>query len=378
MNSRPATAVARIHILAGDDNVGREQARLKVLREIGSVHGQFTTEKYDSGVGDFSLFLQKMFTSSLFGEIRVFHINHAQLLGDSEIGELDRVLDLEIPEDVYIVVEIDEVKKGKEAESKTAKRLKASKRSSTKENNCAYLEFVKPPEYKTAQWIVQQSHQLFGRNIDKSDADYLVDLVGSDVDALYSELQKIDIHLESGEAIDRKTIEQVVGGSRQMTVFELAATLAGKDFNRALKIIDSLFETSFYAPMMISALFRQFWAMYRIRKFAEANPDQIKKFLNAKGYNNPVQNEIGYTIGRIAGLLREGEQRKVFPVIIASKIVEQTRKFSDEEFRLIFRWMLEFDAGVKTGAVDPSRTAVQMFCFKIARVSEILLSGNYS
>jgi hypothetical protein len=98
----------------------------------------------------------------------------------------------------------------------------------------------------------------------------------------------------------------------------------------------------------------------------------IKTFTKSKGFNNPSQNEAALAIGIAAGLLKEGDIRKVYPVIIASGIVDQAHKFSDEELYQILRWLLEFDAGVKTGRVSPDQHEVQMLCFKIARVSELI------
>ena len=375
MNSAGVKDGIRVHFIAGDDSVGREQARASILKEIGNIHGQFVIEKFDPSTEQFTDFLEKMFTSSLFQDIRVFHINHCQLLDDNDLEELDKTLNIQIPDDIYVIIEFDEGKKGKESEGKAAKRLHLTKRCASKSPSCSYQEFLKPPEYKTSQWIMQQVPLLFGRKIDKADADYLVDLAGSEIDTLYSELQKIDIHLEPGAPVKKDTIEHVVGVSRQMNVFELASALSAKDFARALKIVNSLFETSFYAPIMISALFRHFWALFRIGRYAEANPQQIKKFLNSRGFNDPEQNEIGYAIGRASGLLKEGEQRKVYPVIILPKIVETARKFKFDELKLIFRWLLEFDSGVKTGKIDPSQYTVQMLCFKIIRISELIGDG---
>lgn len=368
------STIPHVHVFAGDDSVGREQARLRIIKEIRNVHGQCTIERYDPSTEEFTSYTEKIMTPSLFQEVRIFHIGHAQSLSEKELKELDRTIEYP-PPDAFIVIDIDEGKKGKETEVKTAKRLQISKRCSSKSGDYAYSEFLKPPEYKISQWLVTQVPALFNRRIYKDEADYLVDLVGYEIDALYSELQKIDIHLEPGAAIDRGTIEEVVGASRQMTVFELASAIAERNFSRALAIIDSLFETSFYAPVMVSALFRHFWALFRIRKFADNHPQEIKNFLTAKGFNNPVQTEAGFAIGKAAGLLADGEQRKVYPVMIASGIVQQARKFNEEELKIILRWLLEFDVGTKTGKIEGSQQDVQLFCFRLVRVSELVKDG---
>ncbi len=358
--------IPRVHILCGDETVGRERAKIKLLNCVKEQHGNFTSESFDPEADEFQVFLESILTPSLFQDTRVFQIHRAQNLNDSEIKELNRLLDAP-PPDAYLIIEIDEEKKGK-AESKIVKKLKIDKRCASKESDCLYLEFPKPSEYKIGQWLVEQVPRLFERNISKPDADFLIDLAGNDLNILYSELQKIDTHLSPGEPIGRKEIEQIVGSSRQMTVFELASALGERQLPRALQIIDSLFTTNTFAPVMVSAIFRHFWALFRIRCFANVYPQVVKRFMNAKGFNNPDQSECGYAIGRAAGLLAEGEQRKVYPVIVASGIVGQAKKFTDQELKLIFKWLQEFDSGIKTGRIEGSQQDLQMLCFKISRV----------
>lgn len=365
--------ISRVQILCGDENVGRERAKVKFLNSVKELHGNFTSESFNPETDEFLAFLESILTPSLFQDTRVFQIHRAQNLSDAQIKELNRLLD-NLPPDVYLIIEIDEDKKGK-GESKTVKKLKIENRCASKESDCTYLEFVKPPEYKIGQWLVEQVPRLFERTITKADADFLVDLAGNDLNILYSELQKIDTYLSSGDSIGRAEIEQIVEPSRQMTVFELASALAERQFPRALQIIDSLFTTNAFAPVVVSAIFRHFWALFRIRCFANANSQVVKRFLNAKGFNNPDQSECGYAIGRAAGLLSEGEQRKVYPVIVASGIVKQAKKFTDEELKLIFKWLLEFDSGIKTGKIEGSQQDLQMLCFRIGRVTELLNDG---
>ncbi|HEX3019457.1 MAG TPA: DNA polymerase III subunit delta [Chitinispirillaceae bacterium] len=365
--------IAQVHILCGDETVGRERAKLKLIGSIKEFHGNnIATENFDMETDDFSALMESVLTPSLFQDVRIFQIHRAQHLNDSEVKKLNVLMDAPPPE-TYIIIEIDEEKKGK-TEYKAVKRFRIEKRCESKES-CIYLEFPKPAEYKIGIWLVEQLPKLFNRTITKADADFLVDLVGNDLSILYSELQKIDTHLPSGVAVGHEIVEKIVGSSRQMTAFELAAALAERQFPRALQIIDSLFNTNAFAPAIVSAIYRHFWALYRIRCFAAANPQIMKRFQNAKGFNNPDQSECGFAIGRAAGLLADGEQRKVYPVIIASGIVPQARKFTDQELKVIFKWLLEFDSAIKTGRIEGSQHDLQMLCFKIGRVTELLKDG---
>lgn len=364
---------AHVHFFCGDEVVGRERAKMKLLNSIKELHGNITIENFDFDTDDISAFMESLLTPSLFQDIRVFQIHRAHLLGENEVKKLNKLLD-SLPPDTYIIIEIDEEKKGK-TDYKAIKKFKIEKRCESKQSDCVFLEFPKPAEYRIGAWLVEQLPRLFNRTITKTDADFMVDLVGNDLSLLYSELQKIDTHLSAGEPVEHEIIEKIVGSSRQMTAFELAAALAERQFPRVLQIIDSLFNTSAFVPAIVSAIYRHFWALFRIRCFASANPQVVKRFQNAKGYNNPDQNECGFAIGRAAGLLGNGEQRKVYPVIIASGIVSQARNFTDQELKIILKWLLEFDYGVKTGKIEGTQQDLQMLCFKIDRVTELLRDG---
>ncbi len=367
--SQKAAQLQRVYFLTGNDNVGREQYRRRILNSINKTYPQSTIVRFDHADGDFSTYTQDMLTQSLFQDTRIFIIAHGDQLSDKELKQLDKILKSP-PDDSFIIIEISEEKKS--ASGGALKKLQAEKRSQANPELFYLVNFQRPPEYKVGQWLTTQVSSLFGRSISKQDADFFIDLVGNNIDLLYSELQKIDLHLEPGESINHDVIERIVGSSRQMTVFELASELGKRNFARTLAIIDSLFSTTFSAPSMISTLFRQFWAMLRIRKFAKTNPGVVKMFMKSKGFNNPSQNEAALAIGIAAGLLKEGDIRKVYPVIIASGIVDQAHKFTDEELYQIIRWLLEFDVGVKTGRVSPGQNEVQMLCFRICRVSTLL------
>jgi DNA polymerase III delta subunit len=247
--NKSATNPQRIYFLTGNDNVGKEQYRNRVLSSIKNNFPQSVIVRFDHAEGDFSAYTQEMLTQSLFQDTRIFIIGHGEELNDKELKQLDKILK-NPPEDIFIITEIGEEKKS--TSGGPLKKLQAEKRAQSSPDIYQVMDFQRPPEYKVAQWLTSQVSSLFGRSISKQDADFFIDLTGNDIDLLYSELQKIDIHLEPGEAITHSVIEQIVGPSRQMTVFELASELGKKNFARALDIIDSLFATTFSGPSIFT------------------------------------------------------------------------------------------------------------------------------
>ena len=358
------TTAARCFILSGDDTVSRERAREEIIAGIVAAAGPCIREHFDPAAESASAFAQRMLTPSLFQETRIVHLRHAQTLPDDDCAELGPVLSGDIP-DVYCIVEIDEDKKGV---PRILKKLHSDGRASGAPSKCRTVEFARPPDYKIPGWLVDNVPILIGRRIAKADAEYLAERVGYDLDILHSELQKVDLYLPSNAPVSRNAIDHVTGSVREMTPFELAAAAGRRDLPRAKRIIEGLFSVNVHMPLVVSALARHFWALFRIKKYLAVHPEVGRRFAASKGYKNPDQDAAGLAIGKASGLLQDGEERKIFPVLIKSGIVEQTAGFSEDELAQILGLLLEFDVGIKTGAIEPARHNLEMLCYRIIRV----------
>ena len=128
--------------------------------------------------------------------------------------------------------------------------------------------------------------------------------------------------------------------------------------------------------MIVSVLYRHYAALFRIRQYARKIPNDVKMLLGSGRGGYQAKNEAAFRIGRAAGLLRAGEERKVYPVIIASGIVSQAQHYTDNELTTIFTWLVAFDADIKTGRLSGTRRDVELFCFKLLRVSELRQTGG--
>lgn len=358
--------IPSVVLLAGDDTISRERAREQVLDRIRSERGDITVEAYDSdqsGVGEFA---ERILTPSLFGGVRVFTIRHLEQLGEPDLSSLLTVAGYGLT-DEYLLMEADK------ASERTAKafasfRRKLGTMAKKKPETVSVVSFSKPPDYRIAEWLASNVPTLLGRSIRRQEAELLVDLVGADFDTLRAELDKVDLFLEPGEAVTVRAINEVVEGTRAAAGYELAQALGAKDLARAMTVLDSLFSTSFYAPSCLWALHRHFWALYRIRAFAERSPETIDGFERAqRSRDRNAQSEFGVAIGVAAGLMAEGQGNRVYPMLIKPKLVEQARSFADTHLRAVFRWLRDIDVGVKTGWVDATLPMMQAFCVRVVR-----------
>jgi DNA polymerase III delta subunit len=220
-----------------------------------------------------------------------------------------------------------------------------------------------------AEWTVAQASHLFGRRMAMADAEHLVDCAGADTAALYSELQKIDLFLPDKAAIDAKVINEVAGATRSMTPQELAHALGKKDLGRALEIIESVFSANVYLPLFVGAIFRHFWSMFKISEFAKINPDVVRGFkASLNDYKKrQQQEETGAAIGAAAGLFSAKQVKSVYPVLVKSGIVDQALSFETNHYKSIFKILKDYDAGLKTGRADDSKTGFELVCYSIVR-----------
>jgi DNA polymerase III delta subunit len=358
----------RCFVLQGEDAVCRERAREDIIAALEKTGGPCVREPFDPSAESAALFAQRMLTPSLFQERRVFLLRRAQDLEDEDLDELDSALSGGI-DGVYCIIEIEE---GKKDAGRVTKRLHIEERSAGKDSSACLLGFQKPRDWEIADWLVDNAVPLVGRKISHPDAEYLAARVGNDLDTLHSELQKIDLYLPPAAPVTRAVIDHIAGAFRQASPYELADALGRRDFPRTQRTIDMLYSTAVSLPFVVSVLGRHFWALWRIRKFLAANPDIGRRFAASRGYKNPAQNETGFAIGKAAGLLDDGEERKIYPVLIKSGIMEQANGFTDRELAAVLSWLGEFDTGIKTGRIEQAQSSLLMLCYRIVRARQVL------
>jgi DNA polymerase III delta subunit len=345
-------------IVTGDDPFAIDLSRGKYLEQIGAARGRFTLETFDSAnerVGDFTA---RAMTASLFQEIRACCVLHAQNLKTEEIAVLNAALDYEIP-DVYIFISA-EIEKRSKDEKKVKDGLRLKERA--KDPTVSVQDAAKPYDNKIADWIVEQVSKFYDRQIGKPEAQLLADNV--EYDLIYSELRKIDMALPAGARVDRKIIQEITGATRTMTVYELAAALGKRDLPGALRVLDSLLASNLHPPLAVSAVFKHFWALLKIKKFLRKKPELLRQY-NSRGYE--AQNAAAYEIGLAAGLVTEKTKNRVYPAVILSGIVNQAQSFSDSGLAEIIKMLRVYDVGIKTGKADNGAVGLQMLCHRIVR-----------
>lgn len=79
-----------------------------------------------------------------------------------------------------------------------------------------------------------------GRAISFDALLYLVQLVGTDLRAVFAEMEKLDLHAPPGAGIGKGDIDVMVSPSREMQAFQLADAVLSRDVRRSLAMLDRL------------------------------------------------------------------------------------------------------------------------------------------
>jgi len=293
---------------------------------------------------------------------------------------------------VFFILEFDNVKdKDKEKDKKKSSDKKSTDKSTGKvakekkkpENvlsaikseaskDSAFISFVEletPPEYKIKEWLVTTVSSVVGRKITADGAAHIVELVGTDPGNLYAELNKIDISLPEKALIDKRAVQAVIGASREMSPFELTKALGNKNLARTLEITESLFSDSAEPVMLISVIFSHFWKMFKIRLAAESNREESNRYFKS---SYTEKNSAAFLIARNAGILTDAEEKKTYPVMILSGIIDDAVKFKTNHYKMIFDMLRQFDSGIKSGTVKADKNSFQQLCYAIIRVDEMI------
>lgn len=100
--------------------------------------------------------------------------------------------------------------------------------------------------------------------LEKTTASYFIDVVGSDLQTLYQELDKLCFFVRSGE-ITREAVDAVAVRDINSNAFELARALLRKEYEKAHRILDELFAQKEEPISILFALSSSFIDMYRVK-----------------------------------------------------------------------------------------------------------------
>lgn len=177
-------------------------------------------------------------------------------------------------------------------------------------------------------------------------ADLLVDLIGTDIGMLDTEVAKVALYAEPGGKIDEQMIRDIVGGWKGNTIWQTIDAAANGNAAEALRQLDKMMSSG---EQPIALLPQMAWSMRRLG-MATAAVD----YAEAKGRRPVVSDALS------AAGVRPYELKN---------IEAQLRQIGRARGRKVLHWLLEADYKLKGthSTSGPDRFVLEEFVLKLAK-----------
>ncbi len=186
------------------------------------------------------------------------------------------------------------------------------------------VEFKRPYENQLGSFIAEEAASR-GKKVEPAAAALLSYLVGTNLQELASQMEKVATFVGEKNSIKIDDIRTIVSDTKVDSVFELANSLGERDLAKCLRCLHTILRDG-EAPLMVLAVltrhFRQLWL--------------VRELLDNK--------ETPQEIGRQTGI----------PPYFVKGMMVQARKYSLDDFTLVFERLFATDLALKTSGGKPS------------------------
>jgi DNA polymerase-3 subunit delta len=204
-------------------------------------------------------------------------------------------------------------------------------------------------EGAVVKWIVgwgKTQHQVA---LDKEAAQLLLDLTGPSFGVLDQDLAKLALFVKTGQKVTAELVQQIVGGWRTKTTWDLVDAAAAGDAGEALVQLDRLLQSGEHALALVGSI------SWSLRRYASAT----RVFQQAE--------RRGERIGLKEALTQAGVRDWPFGAL--AKGEERLKQLGRQRAGKLYRWLLELDLSLKGthSADDRARWALEQLILRMAK-----------
>jgi DNA polymerase III subunit delta len=148
-----------------------------------------------------------------------------------------------------------------------------------------YARFDKLREEKVPAWIESYCKEQ-KINISIQNANLLAINLGSDLQKIANELDKVQLNLKEGEEVTAELIEKYVGISKDYNLFEYTNAILYKNKAKAYNILNYVVANpkTINSTPVIANLFNTFNAVYAYHKLGRPDPSILQQQMNINYY----------------------------------------------------------------------------------------------
>lgn len=137
-------------------------------------------------------------------------------------------------------------------------------KSKDAKSNVEYVTFDKLKDYQISEWILQYCvrHKL---KISAANADMLATYLGTDLQKIVNEIEKVSINVKEGEEITQELIEKHIGISKEYNVFQFPKAIIERNADMTFRIVAYYVANPKEAPMVVitAMLYNEFCKLYK-------------------------------------------------------------------------------------------------------------------
>ena len=250
--SKTAAATSKIYAVIGsDESVVKRTAAELAAKITPADAGEFGLEIIDGAADNaeqaatrIRSTIEALRTLPFFGGGKLVWLKNANFLGDdqkarsaavqSALEELSETIDADFGSDVTFLISATEVDKRRSFYKSLVKR--------------AELQVFDRLDSSRSGWEEEATELVSARmakqklQFDDDALDLFVLLTGGDTRQIDNELEKIDIYLGKERQVGVDLVRELVPLTRAGVIFELSNALAGRDLERALKLVRRLLD----------------------------------------------------------------------------------------------------------------------------------------
>ncbi len=206
-----------------------------------------------------------------------------------------------------------------------------------------------PDTQRVVAWLIAWADQRHQLKLSRPAAQLLMDLTRADFGRMDQELAKLGLFAGLGGSVAPKLVQEVTGGWKAQTSWELIDAACDGKASAALLQLDHLFQSG-ESP---TSLFPQF--SWSLRRFAAAT--RIYERAEREGRRMPLRKAL------------EQAGFRPWPQNALERAEQQIKRMGRARTGQIFRWLLETDLALKGSHSAPHR-ARQLLELLILRLAE--------
>ena len=198
---------------------------------------------------------------------------------------------------------------------KTLDKRKSLYKLLQKSGDSVVFESKKLYDNQIPRWISKYLKEK-GYKIDPVAQQLLTEHLGTDLNKIANELDKLTILLPKGSTIDTKIIEQNVGISKDFNTFELQRAIGERNFSKVFLITEYFADNPKAAPFVVvlSSLYYYFAKILKVHYAPRKDKNSLAKTLGihpffVPEYQRAAQNFPPHKIAKIIKILREYDLR---------------------------------------------------------------------